>query len=254
MRIASLKRGARVILDRRPVYARRELLRLELLVRAGRSARLDRPVDVRIGSRRVHIGRHSPYVDYVTLYGVVIDEIFAMNFAGALVLDIGAHKGYFGAYALAMGASGVISYEPASENFACLDLAAAGEPRWTVHQQAVGAAEGVATLHISAASWGHSLTADSSTVATESIDVAALSSVLRVDAHPARRVIAKVNVEGAAGQMLMGTSPDELRVLDEVWIDHEPSDVVPIEVIIDHLRDAGLRHDRVSLNRHHFRR
>ena len=46
------------------------------------------------------------------------------DYAGAVVLDLGAHKGYFGAYALARGARLVISFEPETANLELLERGA----------------------------------------------------------------------------------------------------------------------------------
>ena len=49
---------------------------------------------------------------------------YAGDYRGAFVVDVGAHKGYYGAYALAHGARWVVSYEPETANFALLERAA----------------------------------------------------------------------------------------------------------------------------------
>jgi len=69
---------------------------------------------------------HGDYpIDWETLKWVLVDEAYPTDYAGAVVLDIGAHKGYFGAFALERGARTVISFEPESRNFELLERCAA---------------------------------------------------------------------------------------------------------------------------------
>ena len=53
------------------------------------------------------------------------------DYRDAFVLDLGAHKGYYGAYAFRHGARTVVSYEPESTNASYLEAAAARLPRRT---------------------------------------------------------------------------------------------------------------------------
>ena len=79
----------------------------------------------------------------------------------AVVLDLGAHKGYFGAYAVSSGARAIVAYEPESANLAVLQRTARrlsrpcrlDDPR----QLPCGATSGQAELHVMGASWGHAL-------------------------------------------------------------------------------------------------
>ena len=69
------------------------------------------------------MGRRSAYVDVLTVLDVWNVEMFPAECRGRIVLDVGAHKGYFGAWALSQGAALVVSCEPERSNFARLSRA-----------------------------------------------------------------------------------------------------------------------------------
>ncbi|HET6551643.1 MAG TPA: FkbM family methyltransferase [Solirubrobacter sp.] len=64
------------------------------------------------------------------------------------VIDVGANRGQ---YALALRRAGyagrIVSFEPVPATFAELEAAADGDPRWTVRQCALGAADGTTTIN-----------------------------------------------------------------------------------------------------------
>jgi FkbM family methyltransferase len=65
------------------------------------------------------------------------------------VIDVGANRGQ---YALALRRAGyagrIVSFEPVPATFAELEAAAAGDPRWTARQCALGAADGSTTMNV----------------------------------------------------------------------------------------------------------
>ena len=69
---------------------------------------------------------HADYaIDWESFKWVVADDAYPTDYEGAVVLDLGAHKGYYGAHALARGARTVISFEPETANLELLERAAA---------------------------------------------------------------------------------------------------------------------------------
>lgn len=133
---------------------------------------------------------------------------YAADYKGALVLDIGAHKGYFAAFALLSGARCVISYEPASANFALLERAAKTfrkrGMRWEARRAAVGAESGSGVLAVSAESWTHSLhplppSGPARAVSSETVAVVAARTALEEAGREASggRLIVKIDAEGA---------------------------------------------------------
>src|SRR4051794_34727135 len=118
--------------------ARRSLARLQGSVRTDSMAAL--PTSARAKVRLMQMWRALPFtkptmftlrpapgcvvtahtdtmaIDVVTLDYVVRRVLFDASSAGRVVVDIGAHKGYFGTIALLDGASAVYSYEPEPMN------------------------------------------------------------------------------------------------------------------------------------------
>jgi len=116
---------------------------------------------VPIGQRSVSLTHDDFLVDWLSLEWVLVSKAYETGYDGAVVLDIGAHKGYVSAYAVAAGAHAVIAYEPELRNFELLERCAASRGAqgadWLLRCFAVGAESGEAELHISSASWGHEL-------------------------------------------------------------------------------------------------
>ena len=139
-----------------PLHTRWSLLADRPRRQAGAEDRLRDPP----GPRRF-VTRDDYAVDWETLKTIVVNGRYRLDYSGAVVLDIGSHKGYFGAYALERGARVVISFEPESSSFHYLErLAAPYVARgvdWRLRSEAVGASAGEAALHVMAASWGRRL-------------------------------------------------------------------------------------------------
>jgi predicted RNA methylase len=94
----------------------------------------------------VFLGQRSTFIDVMTVVDVWSGPMFPADCRDRVVLDIGAHKGYFGAWALAQGATAVVSCEPESENFRLLSRAVAANDRraaWEVDRVALDGVERV---------------------------------------------------------------------------------------------------------------
>lgn len=204
---------------------------------------------------RLFVGRQSSLIDITTIVDVWEGAMFPARCAGRVVVDVGAHKGYFSSWALSHGATAVLSYEPQSENVTALQLGHDSHDAassWLVQAAAVGAESGRATLYLSGESWGHSLHRHmADTVRSEQVDVVTLESALsRADAlRPGAEVVLKLNVEGAAGDILFAAPPEALTSVVEVHLDHEPGSPHSADSILQHLADAGLSDVQVHLGR-----
>ena len=213
--------------------------------------------EIPVGDGVAWIDVESAEIDYFTLYGSLIDGHFPCEVRGAAVLDIGAHKGYFALRCLMSGARRVDSYEPASQNFTRLQQSATsfeGRGEWRVHKSAVGAQAGSVELHLSSGSWGHSVhvPVGGISVGSETVEKIALSSALHSVGEDGGPVVVKINVEGAAGEMILGTTPTDWVNVTTLWVDVEDNDPLGLAPITDHLRASGLTHVRSENHRNLF--
>jgi FkbM family methyltransferase len=216
---------------------------------------------VRYGGGSLFLSHDDYEIDWETLKNTLVDEPYVADYRGALVLDIGAHKGYYGAYALAHGARAVVSYEPESANAAFLERSAASVDssggRWRIEKAAVSATKGEAELHVMGASWGHSLHPPGEfsryEKGFERVPVQAMSAVL-VDAGRARpegaRLLVKINTEGEECATVLGTPPEDWEVVDELLVETHPWATCGADELATHLAPSGLkrvpsRHERM---------
>lgn len=188
-------------------------------------------------------------IDYQVFLEVFLLEIYRACYAGKAVIDLGAHRGYYGCYALLRGAAHVYSFEPSTANYASLvqtqrtfDPAAT---RWTVDQCAVSSHNGLVALHLSRESWSHSLYTPHTggIVGTEHVPSRAFPALLQAIGadHPGRDIVVKINVEGAAGDIVLATPPPLWHGVSDVMLDYEPNTPCCRHDILRHLEAAGLR-------------
>jgi FkbM family methyltransferase len=244
-----VRRGLQVLrIDARPGL-RRELLTIDyvlpLVLRRGGTTALRLRARSRSAAGTLYFGRESFAVDRVAYFGIFLEGWYRADYHGATVIDIGAHKGYFGAYAMLEGANEVHSFEPESVNFAALERAAESfGPRWAVHRAAIGSAAGHATLHVSAESAGHSIVIGQSegprrTLRSEPTRVRAMSDVV-ARAPNGRPLIVKIDAEGAECDIVLGTPVEVWRRVDRMFLEFHRFAPCSSRAIIARLRGAGL--------------
>jgi len=205
----------------------------------------------------VHYGRGPLFlsdddyaIDWESLKFVVADEAYPGNYDGAVVLDVGAHKGYYGAYALEHGARTVISFEPESANLDLLERSAAAYrllgADWRVRRTAVGAEAGEAELHVMGASWGHALHPPEAfseyEVGRQRVPVEAMTDVL-AEAEAlcnGSRLVVKVNTEGEECSIVLGTPTDAWDAVSELFVEIHPWAGCTAPELVDHVATAGL--------------
>jgi FkbM family methyltransferase len=222
-----------------------DLLRAE----TARRVRRARAYAVHIGPATVFLSEDDYEIDWASLAFVAVDDPYKGDYRDAFVLDLGAHKGYYGAYALHHGASAVVSYEPEATNHSYLAKAAAGLPRdrWLTRRAAVGAKAGHAALHLMGASWGHALhppdTFASYEVGVETVDVEPLGEVLgqAVGRAGNRRVVVKLNVEGEECPAILGTPAEAWGGVADVYVETHPWAGCGASELTLHLAAAGFR-------------
>ena len=115
------------------------------------------------GIRAVHLGRYllvMRVVGDVPEAGVEPDALERYMFECSLgevlrrldvncVLDVGANKGQYGVMLRSLGYTGyIVSFEPTADAFKALQEVASRDPKWTVHQWALGAQPATAPMHV----------------------------------------------------------------------------------------------------------
>ncbi len=192
-------------------------------------------------------GGKSFSVDRIAYFGVFLEGWYRSDYRGAVVVDVGGHKGYFGAYALLEGASQVRSYEPESSNFAALERSAASFGRqWSIHRAAVGSSPGAVELHVSAESAGHSVVheeyeGERRVLGSERVTMVAMQDILEEAAAQRGRLIVKVDAEGSECEIVLGTPVDVWRKVDHIFLEVHAFAACTSKDIVDHLGAAGLR-------------
>jgi FkbM family methyltransferase len=194
----------------------------------------------------VYIGRDTSYIDTLVLHYIWNEHVFSTNCLDRVVIDLGAHKGYFGAWALQHDALSVISCEPQSDNFRILERTRAANMRssdWELMRVAVGANAGTVSLFVSPESWAHSVYEDMvDAVSVERVEMVPLATLLAhaVEKWPDHPIVIKVNAEGSAGPILMAVTAAQLAPVVEVQFDHELGSPYDLDELLRHLAASGL--------------
>jgi len=206
------------------------------------------------GSARIHVGHTTLQlgggadfpVDWKAFAEIFGSHEYDAPLRGAHVLDVGAHKGYFGAYALMRGAAFVLSYEPATTNYMSLERAARQLPgRWRTRRAAVGPEGGEGTLYLDRTSWAHSLLAVDRPAGEETVSVVTLAEALSELPPSDATLVLKVDAEGSECDILQRSA--ELERVDVLMVEWHPK-VVPCsyEELEEELGSAGLHPDPVT--------
>ncbi|HYI74497.1 MAG TPA: FkbM family methyltransferase [Gaiellaceae bacterium] len=233
------------LLDRRlPLRTRVDLLAADL--RRRRSTKRDLH-GVRYGPARIYLSDADFGIDRASFVFAVAEANYATDYVGAVVLDIGSHKGYFAAYAATHGARTVVAYEPESANFAVLERTASGYGGWKLVRAAVDAAPGRSVLQVMSGSWGHALHPPASfaehQVGVESVEVVALADVLQEGSSLRAgkgRLVVKLNIEGAECSAILDTPPSVWTGVDEVFVETHPWAECDAAQLATRLSSSGL--------------
>ena len=188
---------------------------------------------------------------------VFSEQYYHTDYSDSVVVDIGAHKGYYAAYALISDAHVVHSYEPEANNFTALRRAAESFRLhgylWHIHKTAVGPSSGEVDLYVAEHSYSHSLVQSngSACVQVERVSMVPMQSALReACTSPDRRLIVKINAEGAECDMVINTPVSSWHAVHEVFVAVHGFARCSSEDIIEHLKSAGLTVKSINGNGH----
>ena len=206
---------------------------------------------LRYGPGEIFLSHDDYAIDLESLKFVAAGE-YGTDYTAAVVIDLGAHKGYYGAFALAHGARSVVSFEPENANFELLERSAATFRErgadWVVRHSAVGAEQGEATLHVMNASWGHTLHPPGSRteyeVGLQPVLVEAMTDVLaEAKSLTVGRagLVVKVNTEGAECEIVLGTPAEAWIGVSELFVEVHPWAKCTAAELADHLAPVGFR-------------
>ncbi|MGH3029507.1 MAG: FkbM family methyltransferase [Gaiellaceae bacterium] len=229
-----------------PLSVRLQLLRLH----AHKIVRPRKELIVRVRGVPLRFPRESLTVDKLAFERIFALECYAGDYSETTVVDVGAHKGYFAAYAFLRGARSVVSYEPEEENFRCLsDAATAARARgldWRVHKAALSLRGGERKLQVSSESWAHSLrvlprTGPRHGIAVQRIPTVAMSLALAdaVRAAAGGRVVVKLAVEGAECELVLGSPTVLWEGVHEAFVVVHPFSRCSRAEIVDHFDRTG---------------
>lgn len=169
---------------------------------------------------------HSP--DLGTFREVFVSGDYFTNYKGSVVVDLGAHKGYFTAYALANGADAVFAFEPEDRNFEALTTTAnsfkASSCEVFLYKVAVSVVEGEIDFFITQESRSHSIyrRPDRQVFEKKKVPVTCFDYVIskaKTFAGPDRAVIVKMDIEGAEKDILLKTSLNVFLDINEMFVE-----------------------------------
>jgi FkbM family methyltransferase len=247
--MTSPRRLASVLLGRRvPLGTRVALLEAE----ARRKVRPKPAYALPYGPGQIFLSQDDYAIDWESFNFVAADHMYGTDYTAAVVLDLGAHKGYYGAYALAHGARTVVSFEPETANLELLERSAATYREcgadWHVRHSAVGAEGGQGMLHVMSGSWGHTLHPPDAwseyEVGVQPVPVEAMADILAeaksLTASRARLIV-KVNTEGAECGIILGTPAEAWIGVSELFVEVHAWARCTAAELSEHLGSVGFR-------------
>ena len=213
----------------------------------------------------IQLAGESLNADWNVFSEIFLNPSYNGTYRDAVVIDIGAHKGYFGAFACLRGARTVISYEPERLNFAFLSRAASSFRAvgfdWRVDNRAVAATSGEIDLNVSGESWTHSLLelperGPRKHTGVQIVESVSLGNVLADHAvQDTARVVAKIDIEGAECDSILSTQSQDWVLIDEVFVETHPGTSCTGNDIVSHLDECGLsRHEDTTAQITHLTR
>ncbi|MCD4671213.1 MAG: FkbM family methyltransferase [Anaerolineaceae bacterium] len=148
---------------------------------------------------------------------------FAIN-SNDVIVDIGAHRGVFVAYAALRTKNSIVAFEPDSENYRILQAFVSAN-RWDnvqLYNAALGAKDGYIELFQSNTSTRHSVTG------IDPVTKRKLSKSIRVQAFSLEKALEnlpkinflKMDCEGAEYDIIMNSNPETLKKIEKLAMEY----------------------------------
>jgi FkbM family methyltransferase len=215
------------------------------------SGNRDESYSIRVPAGKVFIDGRNTLIDFRALLHVLLAEIYdELHVAHRIVIDIGAHKGYFAAYALMANAEAVWCFEPESTNFSYLsrfvESARNSGKEIQAFKSAIGDSDGDIILHKSHDSWGHTTLPNQkqSDGGRERVELRSLASILSEarKAFPSHKIVLKIDAEGAECAMLMNTPVASFASVKEIAFEHHSFSQCKLSGILQRFTLSGFQH------------
>lgn len=227
-----------------PLDAKMRFLLIPLFDKIGKRRTYPIPLEPGIG---VILARNDLACDRNAFREIFVEEVYHTNYRNAFVIDIGAYKGYSAVYALKKGASKVYCYEPEIHNFIYLrettELFKEVKERTELHRCAIGARNSEADLYVTDTPWSHSLLKRTDKLITkqDKVKVLSINEVLdrAIRQSKGRRLIIKIDAEGAECDIVLSMEPELLRWVDELFVEYHSFSPCKQQEITSYLYDAG---------------
>jgi FkbM family methyltransferase len=218
---------------------------------------------IRLSHGRIFVDGESAIVDLHVFAQAFLDQIYdRLDLAGRVVIDIGAHKGYFAAYALLKGVKAVLCYEPEDSNYRALSLfsrsSTSPQQPVEVYHEAVGN-DKETDLYVSVDSWSHTTVSRGDLAYTKKIKIASrsLASILAAvrERFPRDEFVLKIDAEGAECQLLLQTPREFFSSVREIIFEFHEFAGCPLKEIIDRLTSIGYEYvaDSKEVDVYHLR-
>jgi FkbM family methyltransferase len=228
-----------------------------------RRKKLPRAYTIRLSHGKVFIDGQNAIIDLRVFAQIFVDQVYSdLHLTDRIVIDIGAHKGYFAAYALLRGAKAVLCYEPERSNFMALThfirTLGKNERAVEIHHEAVGE-EGEVTLYLSEDSWAHTTVFRGKLTHTSRINVPSRSLATVLESaqrrFPGFDFLLKIDAEGAECPLLLQTPAALFSRVKEIVFEYHDFSSCSLDQILRRLRSMGYEYVASvrEADLHHFR-
>jgi len=207
----------------------------------------DRMLQIQLPQGTVFINGLTAVIDLRTFAQVFLDEIYGgLSFRDRVVIDVGAHKGYFAAYALLKGAKATVCYEPEDSNFKALALFSQtirSDGRVIeIHHEAIGS-DGEMDLYVSADSWAHTTVCRQDFIFSKVVRVSSRSLATALSNARERfsedDFILKIDAEGVESAALLRTPPELFSRVGEIIFEFHSFSGLPLQGVLDRMNSIG---------------